>query len=135
MAPMSVQITPTGSRYFLLIDMLPQTYLPPPRRIALFFFRATGEEQITKNGDYRGSIVELVPPLTPEHALPHDAYTRNQQTHSGSDTQPIFAKHTTTLVFIEYRTLSKAIDLGAHNAAVVNRFMDFIQSGPRSPAQ
>ena len=46
--------------------------LPPPGRIALFFFCAAGEEQITENGDYRGSVVELVPPLTAEHALPNE---------------------------------------------------------------
>ncbi len=51
--------------------------LPPPRRILLVFFSAAGEEQVPEHGDDRGSVVELVPPLSSDHALRDDAHGRD----------------------------------------------------------
>jgi len=75
MAPMSVQITPTGSRYFLLIDMLLQTYLPTTRASrASFFFRATGEEQITKKRQLSWFRSRAGFPTHSGACFAHDAY-------------------------------------------------------------
>ena len=73
---------------------------PPPRRVALFFFGATGEENIPEHRDEAGSVVKLAPPLIPKHALRNYADRGEQQSQPGGDAQPIFAEHTMTLVFV-----------------------------------
>jgi hypothetical protein len=89
--------------------------LPPPGRIALFFFRAAGEEQVTEDGNKAGSEVELVPKIIVQHALRDHAHRRDEQANGRCGTQPIFAKHKTTLVLLN--TGHFLLDLGARGAA------------------
>src|SRR6267154_5193536 len=79
--------------------------LPPPGRVALFFFGTAGEEQVTEDGDEAGSEIELVSPVVLEHALRDHAHRRDKQSCGRCKTQPVFAKHETTLDLLEHRFL------------------------------
>jgi hypothetical protein len=95
--------------------------LPPPGRVALFFFRAAGEENIAKHSDERGSVVELIGEFVPQQTLRDDDHASDEQCQTRKDPQIVVAVHKSTLVLLNVELLNTEhppkSTTGAHSAA------------------
>src|ERR1700674_4271101 len=103
--------------------------LPPPGRVALFFFRAAGEENIAKHSDERGSVVELIGEFVPQQTLRDDDHASDEQCQTRKDPQIVVAVHKSTPRFVkrrttEHRTSTEIDHRRTQRRKAKNRFMN-----------